>query len=69
MSRSREELQREAEAEFAAIEEAAAREAGPGVMDVLSLYGGYERAVVEVGRYLVAEAIAPMYSTNDGSER
>jgi hypothetical protein len=68
MMRSREDLLREAQAQFAALEQEAERVA-PGVMDLLSVYGGYEDAVLEASRYLGEDRPpATTYNATDSAE-
>lgn len=47
--------------------EPAGRTAGPGIMDLLMVYGGYEEALEQAEAYLRVSDSVPMSSSSDSS--
>ncbi len=59
--RNRDDVQREVEADFRAMEDLAA--ANPGILDVIRVFGNYEAAVRQAEEYLSALSPRPIIYT------
>jgi len=66
MSDHHEDVKKQVEAEFRAMEQALAA-LNPGVLDVIQVYGDYEMAIRQAEDYLSASNPRPTFYTTDQS--